>query len=62
MKSAGEMIVHHPFMKAIKEKIVFSNIKTSAKLLLGEDTTLDYQQVRFTAFFFLWTFAEVSIS
>ena len=43
MKSAGEMIVHHPFMKAIKEKIVFSNIKTSAKLLLGENTALDYQ-------------------
>lgn len=35
MKSAGEMKVHHLFMKAIKEKIVFSNIKTSAKLLLG---------------------------
>lgn len=62
MKSAGEMKVHHLFMKAIKEKIVFSNIKTSAKLLLGEDTTLDYQQVIFTAFFFLWTFAGVSIS
>ncbi|EEN82053.1 hypothetical protein POREN0001_1893 [Porphyromonas endodontalis ATCC 35406] len=56
------MKVHHLFMKAIKEKIVFSNIKTSAKLLLGENTTLDYQQVIFTAFFFLWTFAEVSIS
>lgn len=35
MKSAGEMKVHHLFMKAIKEKIVFSNIKTSTKLLLG---------------------------
>ena len=35
MKSAEEMKVHHLFMKAIKEKIVFSNIKTSTKILLG---------------------------